>query len=294
MLSDRPYMRSSYPRPPASVLTWIISATIAGFLLQLVTRRFGNGTFETLFSLTPAAIQHGHVWTLVTYTLLNDGILSLLFNGLGIFILGRELVALLGTRRFLAMYVASAVIGGLVWLAVHSFTGGPALIGSSSCVLGLFILFACFYPDREISLLVFFVLPVTVRPKYLAWIVVGIATVGFLFGELPGGSLPMNISEVPYSAHLGGMLAAWGYFRFFHANNGWDRAPSLGLPAWLKRRGRTGIATRALPAVRDKSPGTVRAEVDRILDKINSEGFGSLTEEEKRLLDEAKDLLSRS
>jgi hypothetical protein len=33
--------------------------------------------------------------------------------------------------------------------------------------------------------------------------------------------------------------------------------------------------------------------VDRILDKINSDGFGALTEAEKRLLDEAKDLLSR-
>jgi hypothetical protein len=37
----------------------------------------------------------------------------------------------------------------------------------------------------------------------------------------------------------------------------------------------------------------LRAEVDRILDKINSQGFGALTEEEKRKLDEAKDMLSR-
>jgi hypothetical protein len=37
----------------------------------------------------------------------------------------------------------------------------------------------------------------------------------------------------------------------------------------------------------------LRAEVDRILDNINREGFGALTEEEKRLLDEARDLLSR-
>ena len=37
----------------------------------------------------------------------------------------------------------------------------------------------------------------------------------------------------------------------------------------------------------------LRAEVDRILDKINSQGFGSLTDEEKRCLDQAKDLLNR-
>jgi len=37
----------------------------------------------------------------------------------------------------------------------------------------------------------------------------------------------------------------------------------------------------------------LRAEVDRILDKINSQGFGALTADEKRVLDEARDLLSR-
>jgi hypothetical protein len=33
--------------------------------------------------------------------------------------------------------------------------------------------------------------------------------------------------------------------------------------------------------------------VDRILDKINSQGFGSLTAEEKQLLAEAKDRMKR-
>jgi hypothetical protein len=33
--------------------------------------------------------------------------------------------------------------------------------------------------------------------------------------------------------------------------------------------------------------------VDRILDKINSQGFGSLTDEEKQILDHAKDILNK-
>jgi membrane associated rhomboid family serine protease len=291
MLSDRSYMRSDYPRQATSVLTWILSATVAGFLLQNVYGRWlGSNAFESLFALTPASFKHGHVWTLITYTLLQDGILSLLLNGLAIFLLGRELIALVGARRFLAVYLAAAVIGGLAWAGLHFFVGGSALIGSSSCVMALFILFACFYPDREITFLLFFVLPVTVRPKYLAWILVGIDLVGFLFSEIPGRAFDTPIA---HSSHLGGMLVGWVYFRFFHANNGWDRAPSIGLPAWLQRREKSKSVARALPAARDKSPGNVRAEVDRILDKINSDGFGALTEAEKRLLDEAKDLLSR-
>mgnify|MGYP006139679347 CR=1 FL=1 len=53
------------------------------------------------------------------------------------------------------------------------------------------------------------------------------------------------------------------------------------------------VAIRTM-VIRD---GTVlevnRTEVDRILDKINSQGFASLTPDEKRVLDDAKDLLSR-
>jgi hypothetical protein len=55
-------------------------------------------------------------------------------------------------------------------------------------------------------------------------------------------------------------------------------------------------AKPAAPAayqVNVSSPGDLRAEVDRILDKINSQGFGSLSADEKRMLDDAKDLLSR-
>ena len=291
MLSDRNYMRSEYPRHTTSVLTWILSATLAGFVLQNIFARWlGSPAFENLFALTPTGFKHGHAWTLFTYTLLNDGILALLFNGLGIFLLGRELVALLGARRFTAVYVGAAIVGGLAWTAVHLLNGGTALIGSTSCVMGLFILFACFYPDREIIFLLFFVLPVTVRPKYLAWILAGIDLIGFLFSELPGGRFDTGIA---HSSHLGGMLVGWVYFRFFHANNGWDRAASIGLPAWLRRREKAGGAAPAGSPGRGKAPANLRAEVDRILDKINSEGFGSLTTDEKRLLDEAKDLLSR-
>ena len=37
----------------------------------------------------------------------------------------------------------------------------------------------------------------------------------------------------------------------------------------------------------------LREEVDRILDKINSSGFGSLTDEEKDTLNRAKELLGK-
>ncbi|MGH9354064.1 MAG: DUF6576 domain-containing protein, partial [Terriglobia bacterium] len=113
---------------------------------------------------------------------------------------------------------------------------------------------------------------------------------GLVFYEIPGAMAPFDYSA---SAHLGGMLGGWIYFRYFHANNGWDRAPSFGLPAWVRRLRKAKLNPAApLASPGGTSPG-LRAQVDRILDKINSQGFGALTAEEKRILDEARDLLSR-
>lgn len=286
-------MQRDHPLAATSVLTWMLCALLAGFIVQSVFGRWlGNSDFERLFALRVNGIRNGFLWTMLTYTLLHSGILHLLVNGLGLFLLGRELAPMLGSRRFLAFSAAAAVVGALAWLAIHFAAGGGAvLVGASAIVLGLFIVFACFHPDREITFLLFFVLPVTLRPRIAAWIILGLEVLGLLFGEIPGGRYDTGIA---HSAHLGGMLVGWIYFRYFHANNGWDRPPTFGMEMgrWLRRR----KPPSAGPAYRvDVTPKSkdLRAEVDRVLDKINSQGFGALTEEEKRILDEAKDMLSR-
>ncbi len=293
MLSDRPYMRGDYQRETTSAVTWLLCAVLAGFVIQNI---FGawlkSPAIEAMLALSPANIRHGYWWAFVTYVLLHANLLHLFLNGLGLFLFGRELAPLLGNARLAAVFFAAAVAGGLAWGAAHWLAGGTMLLGASSSVMAFFVIYACFQPERDITFLLFFVLPVTLKPKVMIWLVLGFDLLGFLFSELPGrGAFDTSIA---HSAHLGGALAGWIYFRFFHANRGWDRAATLSveLPRWLKRKdaaARTSFSQKVnLPRRPD-----LRAEVDRILDKINSEGFGALTQEEKHLLDEAKDLLSR-
>ncbi len=293
MLSDRSYMRDDYPRESTSALTWILCALVAGFVVQNVFGRWlGSSSFETLFGLTLGSLRQGYVWSLLTYPLLHTNLLHLLFNGLGLFFLGREMLPMLGTRRFLGLLATAAVVGALFWLVVHTLNGNPGqLLGASGCVMALFILFACVYADREITFLLFFVIPLRIKPKYLAWVLIGIDLLGFLFSEIPGRAFDTGVA---YSAHLGGILVGWLYYRFVHASQGLDRASGLSLPSWLRRRAKAPATTRpSAPAVPGKTSPALRAEVDRILDKINSQGFGALTDQEKRVLDEAKDMLNR-
>jgi len=297
MLSDRPYMRESRPGGNAtSVLVWLICAIVAGYVLQniFLLLLHAGPVVESLFALSAASLRAGHVWTLVTYSFLHnpDNLLHIICNVLALYFLGRELLPLLGPNRFLGLYFSGVILGGLLWSAVNWHTHG-IVIGASAGVMTLLIVFACFYPNQDVTFLLFFVLPVTMKPKYLALGCVAIDLFGCIFYEVMGNPSPLGFA---HSAHLGGMAAGWLYFRFVHSAPPWRETlgsrANIELPRWMKRAP-PGAAPRPAYRVNIGNRQDLRAEVDRILDKINSKGFGALTPDEKRLLDEAKDSLSR-
>jgi membrane associated rhomboid family serine protease len=291
MLYDRPYMRDDYPGGRTSFLVWLLSATIAGFIIQNVFGVwFHSESYERLTALSAASVRSGFLWTLFTYPLLHDGVLHILCVMLGVFFLGRELLPQLGERRLSWLTLAAIVGGGLAWFALN-FNRTGTVVGGTTILVCYLIVFACLFPNREISFLVFFILPITTRPKYIAWVVLGVDLCGFLFSEIPGREF---MTPVPYSAHLGAMLVGWLYFRYVHEAdwNSFRRRTDIELPRWMKRGVRNAQPTSGLPT-NPRRRGDLRAEVDRILDKINSHGFGALTADEKRVLDEAKELLSR-
>jgi membrane associated rhomboid family serine protease len=294
MLYDRPYMKDRYSAGRTSVLGWLIAAIVAGFVLQNVfTRLFNAGdVVERVAGLTPSGLRAGQVWTLFTYSLLHSpsNLLHILGNIIGLYFLGRALLPLLGARRFLWLYAGAVGAGGAFWLAVNWHTGG-VLLGASAGVSALLVVFACFYPDQEMTFLLFFILPVTLKPKYLALGCLAIDLAGCVFYEILGAPSPFGFA---HSAHLGGMAAGWVYFRYIHDADWSTGRKAIEFPRWMKRASRPAAALPAAGAgVAAASRDALRAEVDRILDKINSQGFGALTADEKRVLDEARDLLSR-
>ncbi|MBS0664634.1 MAG: rhomboid family intramembrane serine protease [Verrucomicrobia bacterium] len=293
MLADRPYMRETYSQEKSSVLAWLISATVAGFVLQNVATRVfsGAGSIEHFFGLSIGGLKSLRLWTLLTYSLLHDtgNILHIIGNLLGLYFVGRTLLPMLGAKRFLGLYAGAVMLGGVVWAAANWHLGGT-LVGASAGVFGLFIVYACFFPNQPITILLFFIIPVTLKPKYVAIAAVLTDLIGCLCYEVLGAPSPFGLA---HSAHLGGMAAGWFYYRYIHEAR-WrlpGRKVEIELPRWAQKSGKASSAANFQVNVGPKS--ALRAEVDRILDKINSQGFGALTPEEKRVLDEAKDLLSR-
>ena len=92
------------------------------------------------------------------------------------------------------------------------------------------------------------------------------------------------------------MLAGIFYFRYIHDRpNPFFRSngayASIEQPTWYKRLKNKDSETNYKVNRTDR--GNLQQEVDLILDKINTTGFGSLTEYEKQTLDRAKDILGR-
>ncbi len=231
------------------------------------------GPLAQWFGLAWDDIRRGMLWQPVTYMFLHGGLMHLLMNMLGLLVLGRELEDTLGERRFLRLYLGGGLLGGLGWLML-SGGDGRVCVGASGAVFGIIGAFAALFPHRQLTLLLFFVIPVTMSARTLA-IAFGVGTLLML--RVGGGG-------VAHAAHLAGGIAGYlyghhiaGAVQYGHAKHpGWSFST---LKAWWRRRHYTVIS--------DSQEPVDWAEVDDVLDKIRLQGVNSLSRQEKELLDRA-------
>jgi membrane associated rhomboid family serine protease len=295
MLSDRQYMRDREAPIFHDPINWIMGILVAMFFAEHALVNWFNSNF--LFEHFAFSIDHlrrGEIWTLVSYNFIPDilgygGLLNLLFNLFALHFWGRAVIARTNRRFFLMIYFGLILAGSLAWSAGSVLKIYWPLWDPSIASTGLFALFCCFHANDGIT---FFWLPVTFKAKHFAWIWAGVDLFGFIFYEMKGTQSDFWNGHL---ARLGAMAAAVGFYFIYEHRLKYGLAPAprpaIELPRWLRKTPRA-----------DRPPGyrvnlsnrnDLRAEVDRILDKINSAGFGALTADEKQILDEAKDLLSR-
>lgn len=294
MLSDRSYMRESYGRPPVPAVVWIVCILAATFVLENVALHwFGGSLAERILdwlTLSHAGIVSGRVWTLLTHGLIHDpnGLIQLVFVLLAVYFFGRPIASEIGDRAFLGLFAASVCTGGVAWLGVNWLQPGGQLFGASAFVSALIVLAALLDPGQPVTL---FFIDVGLRLKHLAIGLLAIDLLGLVLVEIPGRG---SWFAMAHSAHLGGMLAGWLFFRIVRRDSVplFTGKPAVELPRWF-RKARGSAAESAYKVNLTPASADLRAEIDRILDKINSDGFQSLTDDEKRVLDQARDQLSR-
>ena len=284
--------------PGSTLVKWLIAIFTGLFVLQLVAERwFDQGAHYAWFRLSADSVLHGHqLWTLFSYNFLQDtagytgGVFVLIFNLLGLYFFGGGVRDMIGSRRFAWLYAAFVLIGSAAWCAASALRVDWPLFGPLATLSGVFALYCCYHADEPMTFLAFFIVPVTMKPKFFCWFWIALNVIGFLFYEMMGRPSPLWNG---HAAVLAVMLSAYGYYRLAGRVDPFGRFSPAGitLPRWMRRRRKAADAARFQVNISNRDD--LRAEVDRILDKINSQGFGALTDEEKRILDEARDLLSR-
>lgn len=296
MLYDRPYMKASYNTKARSlgVVPWLLIVLLVVFMMQNIVRIFfGARIYEKavidIFVLSSDAVRSGKVWTLLSYAFLHDtrNILHILGNMLGLFFVGRMVTRIFGDRAVLEVFALSTLTGGLLALLVH-INDSAVILGASGALMGLLALFCLARPNEEVTLLLYFIFPITLKPKWILWAAIAISTLGMLFQEIPGSN------PVAHSAHLGGILG--GYLYFVLVSKGKTLrsiAPKMSFKSTTAEPPPHAKKPKVSYSVNFSNKEKLRSEVDRILDKINSKGFGALTQEERETLDKARDILKK-
>jgi membrane associated rhomboid family serine protease len=239
-----------------SVVNQIILVNVIVFILELA---LNNPRFIEFFGLVPRlVVTKGYVWQLVTYMFLHGGFWHIALNMFVIYMFGSALEQVWGSDRFLRYYFICG-LGAAGFSFIFSYN--TTVIGASGAGYGILLAYAVLFPDAQIY--VWGLFPIRARTLVIV----------LIFVELVSGLLGGD--GIAHFAHLGGMLAGFLYLRG-------DR----GFSQWWRRL-RSGMRRSDRPRWQQDPRGGPDADtINAILDKISREGYGSLTENERRLLDE--------
>ena len=123
-----------------SITDIILFVLLGCFIVQVISELFSIKPFvKELLSLNHAGLEMGFVWQFLTYGILHDGPLHLIFNMLGIHFIGRSLELIVGSTRYLSLLLISLIVGGLMWVVFNPQSA--SLIGFSASVLGVMSLY---------------------------------------------------------------------------------------------------------------------------------------------------------
>lgn len=269
MLRNNQELRFELP----SVTKIVLMITVAVYLLQLVSGAFLPFDITSMMILNRDAVAHLQLWRFVTYIFLHGGLFHIFINMFMLVMFGREMEQVLGSRRFLSLYLISGILGGLGWLVI-SGNGGGNCLGASGAVLGILGAFAAIFPSRKITLLVFFVLPVTMTARTLV-LGLGVISIFSMMGTEGG--------NIAHAAHLFGGVAGYLYGRKLRlVSGGWKR-PERRVDSRWRRKNLRLVPNDSF----NEAPS--EGEVNNLLDKITDKGLGSLSKQERKTLENASE-----
>ncbi len=226
-------------------------------------------------------------WTLVSYMFTHENVMHVIANLLWLWLFGYIMQDLTGNRKIISVYFWGGIAGALVFLLAYYLVPSLAaarpqalMVGANASVMAVAVATTSVAPDYRIFPMINGGLPIWILTAL--YVIIDMASV-------PAGN------PAGYLSHLAG--GALGYAFIYQMRRGRDW--SLWLNSffdWLDNLFNPDKPSRRRKA-KDrfyyklggqtpykKYPNVTQQRIDQILDKINTEGYHLLTDEEKDIL----------
>jgi len=259
-------------RYPVDVTTILVGLHVTCAILAAILIAFGAGSMLAYLQFDTAAVwSGGQVWRLFTYAFVHapSALLWFAVEMYMLFVFGREVERFIGRRAYIVLYLILLIAPAAV-LTVWGLWQRSALAGSPALHFGIFVAFATIYPRVELFL--------RIMAKWIALILAGVYTFQLLayhaWTDLAVVWTSIGAAFLFIEIRGAGPELAWW-------NNMKERiGPKPKLHVVQK-----SVSRRAV------EPDDLYASIDPILDKISKSGIGSLTANERRLLNRERDRL---
>jgi membrane associated rhomboid family serine protease len=285
-IHDREYYRDEQQgfhfSSPKSMVIVLIIINVAIFIIDAFSgpTEDGGRNLSSFMALSTDVVQKPwNFYKVITcgfaHTPANIRIWHVVGNMFVLFMLGRSVEDKYGSGEFLRIYLTALIIASVGWLVVQLAQGTAAtMYGASGAVSAIVMLFVLNFPHQK--LLIWGIVPM---PVWLFGVIVVVSDILLAFNPN---------SHVAWEAHMAGLAFGAAYF-YFNWNLHWMDVQ------WIRNltsRAKTSYKRRHLKIHRP--PGEdpqLKAEADRILEKMHNEGEASLTKKERKTLEKYSKML---
>ena len=200
MSEFRNYRPSNFP----PVVKYLVIINVIVFLAQQIIDP-PQVAYQPWLGLTgklalwPLGSPFFRSYQVITHMFTHGSVQHILFNMFALWMFGRTLEGVWGSKRFLNFYLLSGIGAALINLVVQHFMGGYAsVVGASGAIMGILVGFAYLFPNTELFILF---IPVPVKAKW--------AVIGYVLIDLFSGVAQVTGDNVAHFAHLGGALTGF-------------------------------------------------------------------------------------
>ena len=178
-------------------------AMIIVYILQFVALSVGGtGLHNTLFVLSPDKVHHVWTWFTSMFAHSPSSLFHIIGNGMVLYFFGTLLEKILGTRRYVELFLVSGLLAGLGQVGFGILIGNPVgVLGASGALMGVLGVMTVYKPKLTVYL--YFIIPMPL------WLIT-LAFVGFSIGGLMVSSGVVG-GGIAHGAHLIGLIVGLMY-----------------------------------------------------------------------------------